>query len=80
MTWICGIRGCEQQLKYMVNKELISGIKLPKVTQLSFCEGCVEGKINQSPFHPVGLRSSRKLQLVHSDVCGPMLLVATGTL
>lgn len=37
---------CEQQLKYIVNKELVSGIKLPKVTQLSFCEGCVEGKMN----------------------------------
>ena len=63
---------CEQQLKYMVNKGLVSGMKLSKVTQLSFCEGCVEGKMNRSPFHPVGVRSSRKLQLVHSDVCGPM--------
>ena len=28
--------------------------------------------MNQSLFHPVGVRSSEKLQLVHSDVCGPM--------
>ena len=45
---------CEQQLKYMVIKELASGMKLSKITQLSFCEGCVEGKMNRSPFHSSG--------------------------
>ena len=41
--------------------------------QLSFCENCVETKTTRKPFKPVGeIKSSRKLQLVHSDVCGPM--------
>ena len=41
--------------------------------QLSFCEGCVQGKMYQQSLKPVGeIRSSRKLQLVHSDVYGPI--------
>ena len=61
----------EQRLKEIVHKELATGMKIPKTAKL--CEGCVEGKMQRKPFKPVGeIRSSRKLQLVHSDVCGPM--------
>ena len=52
---------------------MATGINLPKQTKLSFCEGCVAGKMKRAPFKPVGeIRSERKLQIVHSDVCGPM--------
>ena len=63
---------CEQQIKCMVEKKLASGIKLPKSCALHFCEGCVEGKMHRGAFHTVGVRSLKRLQLVHSDVCGPM--------
>ena len=57
----------------IVNKQLALGVKIPKNEKLSFCEGCVEGKMHRHPFNRVGeIRSSEKLQLVHSDVCGPM--------
>ena len=61
-------------LSDLYQKEMVTGMKLPKETQLSFCEGCVKGKMHRQPFKSVGEshRSSRKLQLVHSDVCGPM--------
>lgn len=37
---------------------------------LSFCKGCVEGKLSKKPFKSVGdIRSTHKLQLVHSDIC-----------
>jgi hypothetical protein len=63
----------EQRSNEMVRKEMASGITVPKTVKQSFCEGCVEGKMNRKPFKPVGeIRSTRKLQLVHSDVCGPM--------
>ena len=63
----------EQCVKNTANEELATGINLPKHTKLSFCEGCVAGKLKRAPFKPVGeIRSKRKLQLVHSDVCGPM--------
>ena len=57
----------------MSYKKLATGIKLPKRAKLSFCEGCIAGKMKRKPFKAVGeIRSKRKLQLVHSDVCGPM--------
>ena len=64
---------CEQQLKDMAHKQLVTGMKLPRNAESSFCEGCVEGKMKRKPFKAVGeIRSHRKLQLIHSDVCGPM--------
>ena len=63
-----------QYLQNLSQKEMVTGMKLPKEAQLSFCEGCVEGKMHRQPFKSVGEshHSSRKLQLVHSDVCRPM--------
>ena len=67
------------QLKEIVQKEIATGIRLPKKANLSFCEGCVEGKMHRKPFKPVGeIRSTRRLQLVHSDVCGPMQTESIG--
>ena len=60
----------ERRLGDIFRKDLVSGIKLPKATKMSFCQGCVEGKMNRKPFRAI--HSTRKLQLVHSDVCGPM--------
>ena len=63
----------KQQLQQIINDELATGIHIPKATDLSFCEGCVEGKMHRKLFKPVGgIRSTRKLQLVHIDICGPM--------
>ena len=69
----------ESLLKQMVSNELVTGVKIPKRAELSFCEGCVEGKMQRKPFKPVGeVRSQRKLQCVHSDVCGPMSTESIG--
>ena len=39
----------------------------------SFCEGCVQGKATRYKPKPLGeIRSNRRLEKVHSDVCGPM--------
>ncbi len=60
--------------KYLARKKMVTGMKLSSEPKLSFCEGCVEGKMHRLPFRSVGEshHSSRPLQLVHSDVCGPM--------
>ena len=69
----------ERRLNDIAKKELATGIELPKMTRMSFCEGCVEGKMHRKPFKSVGdVRSVRKLQLVHSDVCGPMQTESIG--
>ena len=63
----------EQCVKKLASQELVTGMNSPKQTKLSFCEGCVAGKMKRAPFKPVReVRSKRRLQVVHSDVCGPM--------
>jgi transposase InsO family protein len=61
------------QMKIMASKELITGTDIPGTGKLSFCEACAEGKAHRAPFKPVGeIKSTRRLELVHSDVAGPM--------
>ena len=63
----------KQQMREIVSKELARGVTILKGDELSFCESCIEGKMHRKPFEPVGaIRSTRKLQCIHSDVCGPM--------
>ena len=39
---------------------------------MSFCQGFVEDKMSHRPFKSVGgIRYTRRLQLVHGDICGP---------
>ena len=46
---------------------------IPGTSKLSFCEACAEGKADRATFKQVGeIQSTRRLELVHSDVAGPM--------
>jgi hypothetical protein len=57
----------------MAHKQLVTGMELPRNAESSICEGCVEGKMKRKQLKAVGeIRSHRKLQLIHSDVSGPM--------
>ena len=61
-----------QVLSKIVKTEVVKGVKV-KDEEPNFCEACVMGKMARQPFKATGdIRSKRKLQLVHSDVCGPM--------
>ena len=52
---------------------------MPKSSGVSFCEEYVEAKMFKKPYKPLGeIRSTRKLQCVHSDVCGPMSTESIG--
>lgn len=42
------------------------------------CVVCAEGKQSRKPFHDSGTRASGLLGLVHSDVCGPILIRSHG--
>ena len=71
---------CDQRLAHVNDKVLqklvscdVSGVDLKKVVPRSFCEGCVQGKATRHKPKPLVLiRSSRRLEKVHSDVCGRM--------
>jgi hypothetical protein len=59
---------------------MVSGMNLGKEqTSLPFCEGCVEGKQHRAPFPKDGAtRATKPLEIVHSDVCGPMRTTSMG--
>ena len=42
------------------------------------CESCLLGKMTKSPFAKSCERASELLELIHSDVCGPMSTTARG--
>lgn len=62
-----------QKLKFLSRKNMVRG--LPIIPETSgVCEACQLGKMSRKPF-PTGQawRASKKLELVHTDVCGPMM-------
>lgn len=50
----------------------VTGYAVDKVTKGKPCEACVKGKQQRLPFRHEGKRASQVLQLLHSDLCGPM--------
>ena len=48
------------------------------VNALPVCEPCLEGKMTMRPFKAKGYRAKEVLDLVHSDLCGPMSTGARG--
>src|SRR5664279_4539254 len=42
------------------------------------CESCLMGKMTKTPFAKSCERAASLLELVHSDVCGPMSMTARG--
>ena len=45
---------------------------------IPMCESCLEGKMTKRPFKAKGYRATKLLELVHTDVCGPMCVQARG--
>ena len=44
----------------------------PCLDKIDFCEACVNGKQKRAPFKSKGSKSTKPLELVHSDVSGKM--------
>lgn len=61
-------------MKKMISNQMVKGLEQVNVsTDSSFCESCVFGKQKRASFPKnKNARSSRILELIHSDVCGPM--------
>ena len=74
-VWLWHLRLCHQNFRKiddMRRVEMVNG--LPNI-QFSdrLCRSCVAGKQKRSPFpDKSNFRASRKLQLIHGDICGPM--------
>ena len=61
-------------------KRLIStGVLAPfDFKSFGICESCLSGKMARAPFKGKGVRKELLLDLIHSDVCGPMTISARG--
>eukprot|EP00253_Pinus_taeda_P006349 PITA_06349 len=55
----------------LLKKNVVAG--LPKIPRkLKQCDACILGKHSKQYFHDSHSRAHRKLELIHSDLCGPM--------
>ena len=53
----------------MIKDKLLSPLENES---LPLCEPCLEGKMTKRPFSAKGIRAIIPLELVHTDVCGPI--------
>lgn len=65
----------EPDLKELIGKGKVQGAK---VKSLPICEICIKGKQSQKPFPASNSRAGDVLELIHSDVCGPMRVNSHG--
>jgi transposase InsO family protein len=58
---------------------MVGGMQVKKATCDLACEACIEGKQARKPFPNDGAtRATKVLEIVHSDVCGPMKTTSMG--
>ena len=68
-----------QNLKKLVNDNLVDGLDFDAKKDISFCEPCANGKHHREKFPKTSLtKASKPLELVHSDVCGKMNVPSLG--
>lgn len=69
----------EGAIRKLVRDDLVTGIQIQKCEVNANCECCLEGKMTRLPFpKQAGPQSSKMLELVHTDLCGPMNTVTPG--
>ena len=59
----------EKRIKILQEANLLG---LHDCDMIDTCEPCLIGKMTKKPFKKKGVRSKVLLELIHSDVCGPM--------
>ena len=47
-------------------------IDVPRLHGMCECDNCVKCKLARKPFMPTTLHATQRLELVHSDICGPL--------
>lgn len=53
-------------------RDMVTGLNLNKNDIPDFCQTCVESKHSRKPFKSRSFQTRRLLEIVHSDVCGPI--------
>jgi hypothetical protein len=62
-------------LRLLRNNDVSGLPTIPR--KLKQCDAYILGKHNKQPFHDSTSRAYRKLELIHSDLCGPMHVPST---
>lgn len=62
----------------MSNTQAASGFKLKDNSEVSNCEICITQKLTSLPFSSRVNRSQHRLEIIYSDLCGPMRASSTG--
>ena len=66
-------------IQNILSGSLVTGMRLDTKTPPDpICEPCLSGKLNAAPFPTSTSRSAYPLQLVHTDVHGPMVRTPSG--
>ena len=68
-----------QRLKSLVDSDMVANLSLPSVpSSIPVCPSCLDGKQTRDPFPHIASRRSVPLELVHSDLHGPLPSTANG--
>lgn len=63
----------EQDLKLALKNNKVQGMAFNKNDKLEECEACIKGKMTKTTYKSASEpRTNKPLQIVHSDLCGPM--------
>lgn len=65
-------------IKSMWKNQTVIGMKLEGSVSAIDCKICAVGKITNTPFPTGGPRTSGALDIIHTDVCGPMRTESVG--
>ena len=65
----------QERIKRLMRDDLLTDLKDVHFPQ---SESCLEGKLTKRSFGAKGNRAKELLELVHTDVCGPMNVKARG--
>ncbi|KAJ0865146.1 putative RNA-directed DNA polymerase [Helianthus annuus] len=60
------------RLQLMMKKDLVRGLPEFEINKEIVCAGCQYGKAHQQPFETSTFKTMKPLELVHSDVFGPV--------
>jgi transposase InsO family protein len=76
LMWHCRLGHInEKRIKRLQNVGLLDQFVFEPIDT---CESCLMGKMTKAPFTNKGTRANGLLDLVHTDVCGPMSICARG--
>jgi hypothetical protein len=68
-----------QAVLKLANRDMAVGIpELRTTTVKERCQDCLVGRMVRKPFKPTERRTTKPLELVHSDLCGPMKTASIG--